>query len=407
MTNTGAVVSGGVGYDSLLATVGRPEARDHNLLAEFGKDGKGLTQAKLDDIRNYQGRLYGRLLYAAQVLFDSLLELREPHAYIVEQFNHGTLAALVHRAWRSQRLYRREVEEELDRVQRRELAEKKLRYEFENLSHIQLFREKVSVRGVPLYRGNLHDARGIWQGFQPSARDFERNVRLPTEIGFYEALLLGVFWMYGNIYQSGSLTRLNVRGGRDDANFFTYVAGPLVKIVHNYTASSHTKKVSVRGGKYRYEYPFIGIDSSAICTWLVDDLGFTISSTKDRSRRMIPIPFGHLLVGEGRFGFFAGMLAAAGNVKDGALSIQHENEDLINDAKVLAGGIGYASSEPYFQDKKWHIEFGLGDTKKMGRVEVDDIVDVDGIKTTEPIPHAGLFFNKRHLNNFVTGVFED
>ena len=81
--------------------------------------------------------------------------------------------------------------------------------------------------------------------------------------------------------------------------------------------------------------------------------------------------------------------------------------DLINDAKVLAGGIGYASSEPYLHGKKWHIEFGLGDTKKMGRVEVDDIVDVDGIKTTEPIPHAGLFFNKRHLNNFVTGVFED
>ena len=386
----------------LMDSAGNPQLRDELFVEKFSKDGRGLTLEKLTQIRRFQGTLYDMLFHAANIFYEALFEFREvSQKDMSSQLTSANLAAIVSEEWSDPKQIIYSVNDAIGKEHREELNVKRERYNFKDLPAIQLFREQVSTRGQSLYQGNLYQAREVWRNFQPSRGDFLKNIRLPTSIGFYEAFLLGVFWADGCIYQSKDSKGLHISGNRKDFNmasnvdFYGDIVFPLLKGIHNVSeVTNYVVKRKTYGGTDTYLYPSVKIHSAAICTWLLDDLEFSPPATKTENVRPIKIPVHQLQSLEAQVGFFSGMLAAMGTLNtNGTLSFQDVNKAVVDDIGRLAETFGYHPSETKAgQDNKWYIYFQRQDARRMSRVNLDQVT------STYPFLHAGLFFNRKHVN---------
>ncbi len=149
------------------------------------------------------------------------------------------------------------------------------------------------------YAGNFLKANKIWPKFQPGRKDWKENINIPLSIDDDVARILGIIWVDGTAY-NGVGIKVLLEGNLNDREFYDKYVGPKIKTAFNYNV--HT---------YNTDVPTIGINSKAINTWLIDDLGFDIMSdgtkTSKKEKRIPPsINFSDEKI---RKGFLEGIIA--------------------------------------------------------------------------------------------------
>lgn len=383
-----------IDHEELFRLEGNPEGRDELLLRAFSEGQKGLTRERLESIRQHHKSLYVRARFASELLFQSLVELNVPLVDIGASFTVENLAALVYKEWSNPAQHREILRVEIRCKHKKEFDEKKSLFNFEDLSYPQLFRESISYNGVPLYQGNLYEARSFWKKFQPSNEDFLLNILIPERIGSIEALLLGIFWADGYLRKSGhdSLT-LRLEGEQSDLdvankiNFYGRVVAHLLRSIHNYGPISGDSYIKERK-------PSFEMNSAAICTWLRDDIGFAPPQRTQGFYEPKKIPFYHLKESEAQIGFFAGLVAGLGIInEDGTLLFEHKDRKFIEDTAELCRMLTYSPSPINYRlsrvlgssNRIWYFTLSMDDVARMVSTDLD---------TT--LTHAGLFFNPKH-----------
>ncbi|MBI2124507.1 hypothetical protein HY637_01790 [Candidatus Woesearchaeota archaeon] len=390
---------------TLYNTAGNPAERDAVLLGAFSDRGMGLTKKRLEEVRFYSGSLYERAQFAAQALFQSLVELRVAPSEITAQFTVDNLAAIVNQEWTTPTNSTEILREAIRAMHEQDLQLKKNVFSFEDLSHPQLFRETIYHEGKPLYTGNLYQARRFWRKFQPSNEDFLTNLTLPIKIDYSEGVLLGIYWADGYLTRdkncliiSGEQQDLDIERG---INMYGDLVAHLLKKVHNYgpiSGDSYIKERTTRQGVAHR--PFFVINSNAVYTWLRDDLGYQYTPRgKHVSKR---IPFDILLGLNAKKGFFAGLIAGLGKFNEyGELYFEHQSEEFIRDIAELSTRIGYSPSEVESRNTKklgrglrknplWHFTISRRDISRMLKTDLDIA-----------LPHAGLLINPRHYQSVI------
>ena len=266
-----------------------------------------------DDIRRIRSnhRMRERLLAATEILRDRLSSAGIDELVIPAQFtmyNLGLLikdeslksnpSALVHN------VLKREYREQRDRVQ-----------ELTGLSptYTQLLREEFDI-----YLGNLYDAYKAWQhkgGFSVSDDDWLKSVRIPTELGLEEAVLLGIFLAQGEIHrheEDEEHHRLELWGRDIDFKFYEDTILPMIRRVHHEIPMNISEQVEervrsamARGeevSQFSYNLPGYAITSLAIVSWLKNCFDFSTDS------RRVNIP--ELDAEEHRRGLLAGLVSS-------------------------------------------------------------------------------------------------
>ena len=392
-----------VGQFVLHSTAGRPVERDLLLTQAFSQGKNGLTQERLSLIRQFSGNLYERTQFAARILLRSLLEIQVPLNEMGAQFTVDNLAAIVNRDWISPKDHTENIRKVIEIEHEWELVRKRNLYNFHNLTSPQLFRETITYGDSAIYYGNLYEARRFWKGFQPSNEDFLTNISLPTGVGYAEALLLGIYWSKG--YFIDGRDSLTVNGKQCDLdisrniNMYGDLVAHLLKTIHNYGPISDTSYIKERRTLHGVAHrPFFEINSSAIYTWLRNDLDYPPTTNGNPSPKSVP--FDHLSELETRQGFFSGLVAGLGEFdEEGALLFEHRDEKFVRDIANLSVRIGYSPSEIEHRDI----------TKNHGRLRKNPIWhftilprDVERILKTDPgvaLPHVGLLINPRHYES--------
>ncbi len=385
------------------------KGRDTLLLKTFSDGQRGLMQQRLDSIRQHPGTLYEKGFFAAEVLFESLVELGVPIIDICAQFTVENLAALVYEEWSNPVSHRKNLETSIRTKHSSDLSERIKSTNFKDLSNIQLFRERIAHNGVQLYQGNLYQARLSWKNFQPSNEDFLLNRFIPKKIGVTEAVLLGIYWSEGYLRKGKDSLSLILNGRQpefdieDRINMYGHLVVPLLRRVHNYepvSADSYIKERKRKSGNDSYR-PSVEINSAAVCTWLRDDLGYPPQQRTKGAYVAKRVPFQHLgKLKEIKQGFFAGLVAGLGILhSEETLLFEHVDKQFIEDIAELSKMLGYDPSQTNHRDYEkshgyptkspiWHFT--------LPREDVDKILETD-IDTE--LPHAGLFFNPRHYKN--------
>jgi len=379
--------------------------RDRLLLDAYSKGSRGLTPETLSRIRDLDGGLYDRVLEGSYIFFEALLELGIPRDSIASQFTSNNLAALVYREWENAKSSSNSVSTAISRHHGDESERKLGIFGFRDLGAMQIFREQIRVGTldgeVRLYNGNLYEARARWRNFQPSNEDFMKNYCIPTQIGFYEAFLLGVFWADGHISQTRKSKFLSISGNRKDldfnVDFYGDVVIPLLRGIHNFVEISDSRYIrnkNKKAGDGKSTYPSVDIYSAAISSWLIDDLGFPPPVTKRENTESINLPFDVLLRDEAKYGFFSGLIAAMGTIhaKNGYLRFEDKNKPFVDGISRLASEIGYSPSEVKPDVNSWYIFF-----KKRDLIDMCNL-DIGAITKAYNFAHTGLFFNRKHQN---------
>lgn len=335
-----------VNREELDKAAGDSSRRDLVLLSAFGNGQQGLTIERLNHIRSHQGTLYERVKFGAEVLFRSLLELGIDRQAIGAQFTVENLAALAYGDWDNPKDLRESLRVEIRRRHRRELEDLKARVNFRDLSYPELFRETIVVDGIHLYQGNLYQARESWRSFQPSNEDFLLNTKIPIKIETLESILLGVMWADGYVRKTRKSLTLVLQGEQSDLDIIMYqeLVIPLLRAVHNYVPFSREHYLYQRTNG-NGSCPSIKINSAAICTWLRDDLEYPPEQRTKGDYQPKRVPFKHLSNHQSRNGFFAGLVAGLGDIRDDAsLLFEHADREFIQDIAELSRIIGYNPS---------------------------------------------------------------
>ncbi len=384
---------------------GNNQGRDELLLRRFGCDQKGLTQERLNSIRSFEGSLYDKARFAAEVLFKSLLELEVPVTDIHAQFTLDNLTALVYEEGGKGYRHKDGLGVAIRENHMSELQDKIKQFNFRDLSCPQLFRESFSFGDTHLYQGNLYEARSSWKKFQPSNEDFLNNISIPSKINVLEALLLGIYWADGYLRKSKDSLTMKLRGEQSDLDVIRFedvykgVVAHLLKSIHNYgpiSGDSYIKERETRIGTVE-RYPSFEINSAAICTWLRDDLGFPPQQRTKGVYEPKKLPFEHLKELESKQGFFAGMMAGLGIINENrTILFEHKDKEFIEDIAELCKMIDYSPSSigfrHYAESHKYHAKHPIW-YFTLPRQDIEEMVTTD---LDINLQHMGLFLNPRH-----------
>ena len=385
----------------LFETAESPAERDALLFGAFREGQLGLTQVRLDSIRHAPGVLYERARFAAQVLFEALIEIRLPQDEIAAQFTVDNLAALVNEEWNNPRNHTETLRGVIKVIHEKELKRLRQMFNFSDLSAPQLFRETLHHEDIPLYIGNLYNARRFWKGFKPSNEDFLANISIPLRIKYFDALLLGIYWADGSLGRGKGILTIDGKQGdlneRRNVGMYKDLVAHLLKSIHNYGPVSADSYIKERRTKMGIAYhPSFEINSAAICTWLANDLGYPLTQDRYAHKR---VPFEHLLGVEAKQGFFAGLITGLSKINEwGSLLFEHGDRTFIGDIAELSTRIGYSPSEIERRDT---TKFGNKPMKHpmwWFTVSQRDVVRMLNTDSKTALPHIGMFYNPQQYD---------
>ncbi|MBI2124731.1 hypothetical protein HYT92_02970 [Candidatus Pacearchaeota archaeon] len=362
-----------IDQNELYATAGQETQRDGLLARAFMQEDRefhrGLVPERLNSIRTFEVPLYRRIEFAAAILSDALFEMGVSADEAIRQFTADNLAAIVNKSWNNPRKQAHEVKQAIERRHDAELHRKKARYNFDNLTALHLFREKVMYGGKNLYRGNLHKARGYWKKFQPSSEDFTRNINLPLSIGSTEVgILLGICMKYGQLERStGTVTFWGKKDDSHDgsqADAYRGIVPHLFERVHNYQGFCGESQVFT-------------VDSQAITTWLTDDLRYpyTVNGSTYRHKR---VPFSQLLGKNTKIGFLSPLISHSKGIDEFDMRFEDGDKLFVRDILALMEMIGYSPSgirvqrdQSHNQSPVWYFGIPKGDLSRILHNDMD------------------------------------
>ncbi len=313
---------------------GNPQDRDR-LLAET----YNISESDLINVR--KGTLIDRIYKAAECLFH--------HTSDPSQISTGNLAAMVYDGWEDPVQYYSYVSSSLSKSFKIEKACKEAKYRF-NLTCIQLLREEICG-----YSGNLYEARSRWQNFQPSKADWQRSTRIPLTIGFDESQLLGIFWADANVFTKSAQGCLHSSGSKDDFELYSWLTKRVKEVYHmtSYVYEEYVER-EFKGKLYKSKIPKITIGSSAIVTWLKDDLGF------NEPKENVSLPRLEWTEEQAK-GFLSGIIAGIG-----ALSGEYRFT-LVDKDEVFLSNLGELAKKLGITTKKNGLTLGINreNSKKL------------------------------------------
>lgn len=237
-------------------------------------------------------------------------------------------------------------------------------------AQLEKFKEESSFSVPPtqflrkelgIYEGNLEDAIKKWPNVVFSKFDLIRSLRIPTQIGEVEAMLLGVFYADGNlILENGEngRRRATLYGTAEDFTFYKKWVAPALKQAFNLEA-----KLKPRGtGPFVYDGPGIEMKSEALFTWLHHHMQFPIG------RRGITVP--NFQNGMIVWNVLKGVIAAEGMIyvdeEKSVMRITDANREYVSSIANLARIFHFECSERQVGDV-FMLEFGKTQIKEMLR----------------------------------------
>jgi hypothetical protein len=152
-----------------------------------------------------------------------------------------------------------------------------------NVTDTQLLREDVIPKSELLTVKDVLEILERWPKVVYGENDWLRGTRIPIRIEENISTLLGIYWGAGSVYHKNSmLYGIMLSGSHGDFKFYENVVSPLINQIHCIPAPivRRQSKGEVKGRNYVFLKTEIKICSEAITTWLVNDLGFPITSGK-------------------------------------------------------------------------------------------------------------------------------
>jgi len=224
-----------------------------------------------------------------------------------------------------------------------------------SITNMQILRE---VAGLSNQSEVVVKTAEKWPSFKYGERDWLRGTCIPTEIGYEQALLLGIIWGDGLVDRYPSY--LLLQGRRQDFPFYKYVIKELIENVYN---------LPVKLGKGIK--PVIRIGSTAVVTWLINDLGFPNTYRKTD----VKLP-GIEWTRENERAFFSGIVASMGNPHQGAMITRDKDYSFIREIKKLSERLDFTpvmnttksatkSLEPY---TSYYLYYSPSEVKQMSLI---------------------------------------
>ena len=215
-----------------------------------------------------------------------------------------------------------------------------------NTNCMQLFREETDN-----YKGNLQKARRVWPNFVPQKHDWKNGITLPLEINRKVARFLGIAWIDGSLNipkDAKNPDNLSLQGRKTDTELYTSFVSPVINELFNYQV-----KIA-KGGRERstkikkeivyfndYSYPIIKIGSTAVSTWLYNDIRMEL--TQNNIKRKLPnLDWNDKDV---KGGYLEGVIAACGRVGKRDLGFEKRDSYFCNALKELFSLNGIRFSE--------------------------------------------------------------
>jgi hypothetical protein len=211
--------------------------------------------------------------------------------------------------------------------ERKKLLDPRLAQRFE-ITDIQLLRE---IAGLSRQSEIVIKTAEKWGSFSYGKTDWLREIAIPIEIGYKEALLLGILW--GDAWLDDYPTYLLSGGRSDDFLFYNDVVKGLFEDVHNL----HTE-VYVSNGT-----PVIPVSSAGMVTWLIDDLGFPDTIRKG-DVKLPRIEWTE----ESEGGFFDGIVASMSIVYKSGMKINDKDDSFRHEIKKLSERLGFTPVERHY-----------------------------------------------------------
>ena len=194
-------------------------------------------------------------------------------------------------------------------------------------------------------------ARKVYPGFTASQRDWRTFPTIPLEIDVKEAELLGIIWSDArkNDRKRGTYEgiELFLIGRCNDFEFYEQVVGPRVKEVFNLSGEvkKHKNKSTIdytrKGKKYNFTgtstEPCVRIGSTAIATWLCEDMGFP---DLEAVLELLPLTRQKLAFMEG---YLAGKGTPTKCAKYTKMDVHNNDEHVINVIKTTLEALGVKS----------------------------------------------------------------
>ena len=316
-----------------LNKIGNPAQIDKYLLEAFG-----LADSELDKIRAQKSVLEA-LLIAGNIIKRRLEEKYGPEVNISAQFTRDNLSILTgHPGYK------------ISGAMIKSFGKRKKALEGQTglrMPTIQLFREEIGV-----YNGNLYDAKQKWKKLQASSTDWLVSTRIPTEIDFELAYLVGIIFADGNIHERG----LQIVGKEIDYDFYKGIVQPLIQKMFN-ERTTLTDKVSHPNSLLETHSPAVLLSSRAVETFLKYHFGFP------EKKEDYALP--KLGTSEQKTGLFCGILAGMGAISGESLTISDTNSRFANSVRKLAVEVGYNPSLCHTHDSGLQLRFKEGDKEKL------------------------------------------
>ena len=224
--------------------------------------------------------------------------------------------------------------------------------------YIELLRHDVSGERIPFI-----EERKVWQGFKPSVDDWRRDVTLPLPPFDRETShVIGVMW--GDGYTNTRNKHSRLIGNGEDVGLYNIIV-PRMSELYEYKSSIGGKSVSV-------STPLVFIDSKAVYTWLVNDLGFPVGERGKWGKRGVKLPTTYC---HGK-GLLEGLNASMGNVMSDKkrgnrmFTISDRDRDFVDGIRGLAVETGYRPTAVFSVGSKefegsWRFAYSINDTARL------------------------------------------
>jgi len=201
-------------------------------------------------------------------------------------------------------------------------------------------------RDIGAYSGNLIEAVERYPGISAGKSDWLRNIKIPTELGYWEGVLLGCnyFAKFENIYnrrsEQKSTMLINATETNDEFVYGTYLS--LLATKHNLEPSISKTDIIV-------------FSSGAVYSWLKEHVGLG----------GVEFP---KLSSDAKRGFFDGIIAFRFYLKDKALGACVDNEKFADQMVKRAEDFGFGLKK--FErnshgEKTYELRFNSADTKRL------------------------------------------
>lgn len=343
----------------------------------------GFTQDDLLKARQSL-KVIDRIKLAAKILYDRLLSSGVPADVHTAQITSTTLTAIIDDGSFSKGRFK-QLCTVVNRALQREYESRRR----DDVPYIQFLREDLGI-----YKGNLHEAKRVWEKIEVSVGDWLKDLRLPPGMGEVEARLLGILLSKSNIHKdstNGKVSGIELWGKKWDFDFFRGEVVRLLKRVNNLDVEVISGNQKANGNGFSYNVPAIIFSSQAMATWLVNHWKMPVDDGE------VEIPM--LDSEEQRYGLLRGILASRARpyIYDDRtrLQIQSGDQKFIASTKSLAERCGFTPElrMPKYSSPQYELDFSKGEVIEMIRLgllihpeHINQVQSLSGelVKSVEP-----------------------